>query len=303
MASHVPRRTLVRVAVVYFPLIIGLIFTGVGVSDFLELSRGSQAASLPYYGILPFAMGEISAERLTFTVESVSLEGGYADCTLDAEVSANVEGDVTFGLQVPNRVEFAEFKVQGFDDEKAEVYYTGQASIESVQGEGISILSYTFKPVSKNPQLRLMIHFRWLGVVEKVSYTSYGLLVPFSTSDSAALAAARPGAVVLGGAPFVSLLVELPLDSRVTETVPQPVGETIYWRDESLGHRSLVMEARVPFGSPQGYSQLQSFRVGFEVPSLRQRYDRLVFDSGLFLGVGVQFLIAGLYDAIKLREG
>ena len=38
------------------------------------------------------------------------------------------------------------------------------------------------------------------------------------------------------------------------------------------------------------------------MPSLRQRYDSLVFDSGLFLGVGVQFLIAGLYDAIKMRE-
>jgi hypothetical protein len=27
-----------------------------------------------------------------------------------------------------------------------------------------------------------------------------------------------------------------------------------------------------------------------------------VFDSGLFLGVGVQFLLSGIYDAVKMRN-
>jgi hypothetical protein len=35
---------------------------------------------------------------------------------------------------------------------------------------------------------------------------------------------------------------------------------------------------------------------------LRERYSRLVFDSGLFLGIGIQFLLAGVFDAIKLRD-
>jgi hypothetical protein len=279
-----------------------LAFTAVGVGDFLELSRGRPAAALPYYGVLPFASREFSAERVAFVVESVSLEGGYADCSFDVEVGVKGEGEMTFGLQVPNRVELAFFKVHGVDEEKNDVYYTGDASVEWMPDRGVSLISYSLKPVSKYPIFMVMVSFRWYGVVERVSYTSYELLIPFSNSDSVALTAARPDAVTLGGTPFVSLMLDLPFDSRITEAVPQPIGETIYWRNETLGHRSLVMEGYVPFGSPQGYSQLQSFRVGFEVPSLRQRYDRLMFDSGLFLGVGVQFLIAGLYDAIKLRE-
>ena len=302
MAPRYSRRTLVQAAVVYFPLIVGLVFTAVGVGDFLELSRGPPAATLPYYGILPFAYGDISANNITFVVESVSLDGGYADCTLDTEVGTNPEGNVTLGLQVPNKVDFAFFKIIGFDEEKKEIYYGGDASAEWVEAEGVTIMSYTFKPVSKSDIYRVLLSFRWYGVAEKTSYTSYELLVPFSNSDSSALSAARPEAIPMGGNPFVSLMVELPPDSRVTEAVPQPVGETIYWRNETGGHRSLVMEGYVPFGLPQGYSLLQSFRVGFEVPSLSQRYDSLVFDSGLFLGVGVQFLIAGLYDAIKMRE-
>lgn len=62
------------------------------------------------------------------------------------------------------------------------------------------------------------------------------------------------------------------------------------------------MESRVRFEGPYGYPLLQSFRVVFELPGLRERYDRLVFDLGLFLGVGVQFLLAGVYDAVKLRD-
>lgn len=86
------------------------------------------------------------------------------------------------------------------------------------------------------------------------------------------------------------------------EPIPQPVGESIYWREWAPGHRSLVMEDRVRFGMPHGYPLLQSFRVVFEVPGLRERHDRLVFDSGLFLGVRVQFLLAGVYDAVKMRN-
>jgi hypothetical protein len=51
-----------------------------------------------------------------------------------------------------------------------------------------------------------------------------------------------------------------------------------------------------------GYPDLPSFRVSYEVPELRERYDRLVFNSGLFLGIGIQFLLAGIFDAIKLRD-
>jgi len=76
----------------------------------------------------------------------------------------------------------------------------------------------------------------------------------------------------------------------------------IYWREQNEGHRSVVLEDQVGFGMPHGYPLLQSFRIEFELQSLREQYDRLVFNSGLFLGVGIQFLIAGVYDAIKLKE-
>jgi hypothetical protein len=225
------------------------------------------------------------------------------DCMLVAEVAVQGEGEIMFGVQVPHRVEGAFFKVIGLNDDKSqEIIYTGDAVIEWDQEGDVSVIYYEFKPESKHPMFTVMVSFRWFGAVSRTGYTSYELSVPFSNSDSEAALAVRPDACWIGGEPLVSLNVDLPLDCKVVESIPQPVGESIYWRETALGHRSLILEDMVRFGSPNGYPLLQSFRVVFELPGLRERYDRLVFDSGLFLGVGIQFLLAGVYDAVKMRE-
>jgi hypothetical protein len=302
MPARLSRRSL-QAAMVYFPLVVGVVFTALGAMYSLEVSQVHQAVTLPYYGVLPFASRDFEADELTFEVTSISLEEGYVDCMLEGQVAVQGEGEIMFGLQVPHRVESAFFKVIGLDDEKSqEIYYTGDAVIEWMPEEDASVMYYEFKPESKHPMFTVMVSFRWFGAVSRIGYTSYELAVPFSNSDSEAALAVRPDACWLGGEPLVSLRVDLPVDCRVVESIPQPVGESIYWREWAPGHRSLILESNVRFGMPQGYPLLQSFRVVFELPGLRERYDRLVFDSGLFLGVGVQFLLAGIYDAVKMRE-
>jgi hypothetical protein len=302
MPVRLSRRSL-QAAMVYFPLVVGIVFTALGAMYSMEVSQAYQAVSLPYYGVLPFASRDFEADELTFEVTSISLDEEYVDCMLEGQVTVQGEGETMFGLQVPHRVESAFFKVIGLDDEKSqEIYYTGDAVIEWMPEEDVSVMYYEFKPESKHPMFTVMISFRWFGAVSRTGYTSYELAVPFSNSDSEAALAVRPDAYWLGGEPLVRLGVDLPVESRVVESIPQPVGESIYWREWAPGHRSLILEASVRFGMPQGYPLLQSFRVVFELPGLRERYDRLVFDSGLFLGVGVQFLLAGVYDAVKLRD-
>jgi len=287
---------------VYFPLAVGIVFTGLGIMYSMEVSQAHQAVALPYYGVLPFASREFEADDVTFEVTSISLEDGYSDCVLTERVDVHVDGDLMFGVQVPRRVEGAFFKVVGLDDEKTrEIYYAGDAAVEWEQEGDVSIMWFEFKPESSHPSFSVEVQFRWLGAVSRVEYASYELSVPLSNSDSEAVLLVRPDARWLGGEPLVSVRVDLPVDCRVVESIPPAVGESIYWREWAPGHRSLILEDGVRFGMPSGYPLLQSFRVVFEVPGLRERYDRLVFDSGLFLGVGVQFLLAGVYDAVKMR--
>ena len=302
MSARFSRRTL-SAAMVYFPLVVGVVFTGLGAVYSMEVSQAHQAAILPYYGVLPFASRDFEADDVTFEVTSISLEEGYADCVLTEHVDVHLDGDLMFGVQVPRRVEGAFFKVVGLDDDKTlEVYYTGDGVVEWDPKGDVSVMWFEFKPESSYPSFSVEVHFRWLGALSRVGYASYELAVPFSNSDSDAVLAVRPDARWLGGEPLVSVRVDLPVDCSVVECIPQAVGESIYWREWAPGHRSLVLEDGIRFGMPHGYPLLQSFRMVFEVPGLRERHDRLVFDSGLFLGVGVQFLLAGVYDAVKMRN-
>ena len=310
MPARTPRQTLKKIVTVYFPLVVGVILTALGALYFIEVSQAQPAIKLPHYGILPFSSREFGADLITFEVTSISLEGGYVDFAYDAETYVK-EGEetITFGLQMPYKVDGAFFKVVGLDNDKKEVYYTGDAEVRWMPEKDISIIYYEFQPQSKYPYYRTQISGRWSNPVIKRGYSSFELMVPFSNSDSDALEGVKPGMFWIypnrnntSGDLKVSLKANLPIGSEITESVPQLKGEVIYWTEQNGGHRSVVLEDQVGFGRPYGNPVLQSFRIEFEQQSLREQYDRLVFNSGLFLGVGIQFLIAGLYDAIKLKE-
>ena len=125
MPARLSRRSL-QAAMVYFPLVVGVVFTALGAMYSMEVSQGYQTVTLPYYGVLPFASRDFEAGEMTFEVTSISLEEGYVDCMLAAEVAVQGEGEIMFGVQVPHRVEGAFFKVVGLDDDKSrEIYYMG----------------------------------------------------------------------------------------------------------------------------------------------------------------------------------
>jgi len=125
--------------------------------------------------------------------------------------------------------------------------------------------------------------------------------VPFSRTNDVA-ADASSGLVAIGGKVVVLLTVNIPADTRLIDSIPPPSEEVIDWQEADAGVRSLVFSDEVDFGMTPGWPNLPTFRVAYEFPGLKERYDRLVFDSGLFLGIGIQFLLAGVFDAIKLRD-
>lgn len=46
-----------------------------------------------------------------------------------------------------------------------------------------------------------------------------------------------------------------------------------------------------------------AFSVSFELPEKREVKERLIFDSGLYLGLGVSLILSGIYEALKIRAG
>ena len=147
----------------------------------------------------------------------------------------------------------------------------------------------------------------WVGVyfrdrpARATGYSSYELLVPFSRTDGIAIDSSS-GLRAIGEKVVVMITVNIPADTRLIDSIPPPSEEVIDWQEADAGVRSLVFVDEVDFGMTPGWPNLPSFRVAYEVPELKERYDRLVFDSGLFLGIGIQFLLAGIFDAVKLKD-
>jgi hypothetical protein len=301
LSKILPKLTLVRFAVIYLPIIVGLIFSATGLSYFLETSQTYPIEILPKYGIINLASQEFSAEELTLVIDSISEQGNYVEAILSLNLDAKIKEVQSFGLQVPHRVENAFFKV-GYKDVTGNIVFDqGDGEVIWRPESEVSILTYSFRPQSGSSWFSVEVHFRWFNTVTRKGFSSYELLIPFSRSDNFIVGTAA-GSNMLRNKVIVSLRVNLSVDSRIIDSIPPPNEEVISWQNSDSGIRSLVFMDEVDFGMTPGYPDLPSFRVSYEVPELRERYDRLVFNSGLFLGIGIQFLLAGIFDAIKLRD-
>jgi hypothetical protein len=294
--------TLVRFAAIYLPIVAGLIFTATGIAYFLETSQTYAAEKLPIYGFINLASKEFDSQEMTVTINSISEQGSYADVMVNLVLNAQDKDVKSFGLQVPHLVENAFFKIAYMDAEKTAVFYDqGEGKVTWLPDKDVSLLSYEFLHQSGTTWYSVEVSFRWFNAVTRTGFASYEILVPFSESDNVAADASTGLSMLRNNEVAISLNVNLPVNDRLVDSIPQPVEEVISWRD-SLGIRSLVFVDKVDFGRTPGYPELPSFRVSYEVPELRESYDRLIFNSGLFLGIGIQFLLAGIFDAIKLRD-
>jgi hypothetical protein len=145
------------------------------------------------------------------------------------------------------------------------------------------------------------IGFRWYDAIAKTGYSTYEILVPFSRVNDVAIDSSS-GLVAINEETPVMLTIYLPADTQLVDSIPPPEGVVIDWQNSDVGIKSLVFNADVDFGMTPGWASLPSFKVAFDVPLAQDKYERLIFDSGLFLGIGIQFLLAGIFDAFKMKN-
>ena len=303
MSKILRKLTLVKFTVIYLPIIAGLIFTVTGITYYLDSSRTYPSQKLPKFGIINLASQEFSpTDMMRVTIHQISAQENNVDVSVQLSLEAKEKEVKTFALQVPHRVENTYAKIAYTDAEKTSTFYdAGDAKVEWKPESDVSIISYEFLPQSRNPWYSVEIGFRWFDVVTRTGFSSYEFMVPFSRTNEIAVDASS-GLTSIREKATVMLTVYLPAGTRLIDSIPQPSEEVIDWQDSDVGYRSLVFLDEVDFGMTPGWPNLPSFRVAFEVPELSERYNRLVFDSGLFLGIGIQFLLAGIFDAIKLRN-
>ena len=86
---------------------------------------------------------------------------------------------------------------------------------------------------------------------------------------------------------------------------PPPDKEEIKWLSilgDTKQYRFVTFRQIIPFGRLAESPELDCYRVTMELTEEKERYEKLLFNSGLFLGLGVSLMLSGIYEAIKYEK-
>jgi len=137
----------------------------------------------------------------------------------------------------------------------------------------------------------------WRDFIVREGFSSFSVTFPVSPSMvHDVVRGLFPNVrVILGGLPGskVSLHLSLPEGFEVRRTFPLPTTEFVWPEREG---RWFTWELTV---NPYGPLEMQSVIVSFDAREKIELRNRLFFDSGLYMGLGIGLIISGLHEALK----
>jgi len=267
------------------------------------------------YGFLVFSSLELKPfTHLHLRMSPAGVEENVVQAILelnfdltDQELLKSAQGDIEMvvGFQLPFKItEYQEFE---FGQRDGQPITPLEKDVIVVEDEiGVTSLFYVkFNPLTELEWqiYHLLVVFDWEGPIRQESFSVFTIALPVTLG-------LEPSAV---NYPYerlpniqntyyadnldLSVAMELPWDFEVKQSYP-PTGIVITeWGGDSL---NIYLEPDIDVeGKPISGKHLQMIMVEFEVTSLLERRDRLIFDSGLYMGLGVGLLFSGVHEFIK----
>ena len=301
---------------IIFPILTGSVLTGMGTMKLGEANLVSgERWSMPY-GFLVFSSSELSVygTDLHLRLSSTGVEEKVVQAHLelnfdltDQELLKSTQGDVemVIGFQLPfKRTEYYEFE---FGQRDGQLIIPIEKDVVVVEDEvGVTSLFYVrFNPIAELEWqiYRLLIAFDWEGAIHQESYSVFTIALPVTLG-------LKPSAVnypyerlpnvekaYYADSLGLSVGMELPWDFEVKQSYPSTDTVITEWGGDSLVislEPDIIVE-----GKPISGKHLQIIMVEFEVTSLLERRDRLLFDSGLYMGLGIGLLFSGIHESLK----
>jgi hypothetical protein len=191
--------------------------------------------------------------------------------------------------------------------------YAGNNELEVLETETLfsqvnrtSIFYLKFMTEPENRDYHVTLTFDWKDLVNRQSFALYEMVVPFCSSMFNIAVRYFPDVYPLNYT-ALDLSIELPDDCEIRDTIPLPDKEELISmsnpeKPEVLEpHRYLSWQFppnRVLEGGEQ-WPTSDIVRVRFELMGESELQNRLLFESGLYLGLGIGLLISGLHEALK----
>ena len=229
------------------------------------------------------------------------------DVMLTEESSLDEE---MFGFQIPYTVELVEEKLEAkgmteFDREGITIELDYDVQIV----ENITLVYFTFLPIPGMTDLKIDVYFQWRGGIFQQTSSTYRLYIPIATTQFHVFTEFFSILTYpVNLPPFTGELgvsIYLPADCRVVESIP-PISSTSYGSGVPNGgyfppFRETIQLSLTIEGYPEpldGHVMSDLIRLDFESRKALDEHNRSLFGSGLWIGVGISNIIAGVYGAL-----
>jgi len=301
-----PPRHLLRLIIVVFPIAVGAVLTGLGGFRFYEVTAPPPPAKLAPYGLVPF--GSSSFHQMDIWMQNVYTKESFVDTDIVLHFTLpGLQGEQVYGFQIPHGIELQRVELNALGNGgSVRVDPTDYGVISARHNTSIAYVKFIDLPEIESYDL--YVSFRWRDVVARWGFSSYEIVVPLGSNVHNEVYEQFPSVKPPGSTGQVYRLIleiHLPAGVRVTEAVPPSYVEAIHSPpsgEEFIPRRYLGWDKYVGIKpGPTRSLQSESIRVAFELPEESELRGRLLFDSGLFIGVGIQFIITGVHEAIKYR--
>jgi len=300
-------KNIATIVIVVFPIAAGLFLTSLGV---LELHNATVVPipkwTVPY-GFLLFSSAKSELNELFVEFGKISVDDNFARMNIRLHFSAmNISSpdEEVVGVQVPySSIEVFDAAVSGIDSEGRTVQLdvTDRQVMAVGNNTSLAYLKFVASTGATHFNAVTVVYgLVWKGFIVREGFSSYSIMFPIGIVEPSVHRAVRehfPNIQTYYGESLgnISVNLILPEGIEVKRIYPLPTTELVlaggeprlYWEFTSI----------VGLKTPSPLSE--TITVSFEVRKKTELHNRLLFDSGLYMGLGIGLLISGLHEALK----
>ena len=304
--------------VVIFPILIGALLTGWGTAKLGEANLVPTEQWHTPHGLLIF-----SSERLR-NPPSVHVGAYLSPSNVEGNmIPAEVElmfgwdwtnpehaipEEVTVGVQFPfGIVNYHDFEIITKEEDEPPSPATDKKVIVTEEDRVSSSIFYvSFNPPHKHDWqwYSVRIAFDWEGALRRESFSVFTISLPVVLGlepdwlDYPYEQCPNAHYIYYRNSFELTVGMEFPWDFEIKQSYPQT---GIVMTEFGGDARNMFWEPRI-YPSDKGVAgkSLQMIIVEFEVTRLSETRDRLLFDSGLYMGLGVGLVFSGIHEALKI---
>jgi len=288
---------LLALVVVVFPIGVGLFLTALGAHNLREASVVSIPKWSAPFGFLVFTTFEAEWEGGQVVMYDIDLDANRARGKITADFfvrGISSPDEAVVGFQIPYSVEIPDLGISGSGDEGKPVPLRITDWQVLAIGNNTSLAYIRFVPSPEATRYSVRFAPIWRDFIVREGFSSFSVTFPVSPRVHDVVRGLFPNACVILGmwGSKVNLHLSLPEGFEVRRTSPLPTTEFVWPEREGRWFTWDLTLNPGPF-------EMQSVTVSFDVREKMELRNRLFFNSGLYMGLGIGLIISGLHEALK----